>query len=59
MSKTVAQAFYEDKRIKEAKKLILEALADHQKNITGMKSASMDLKSQYEELLKKFGEQRG
>lgn len=59
MSKTVAQAFYEDKRIKEAKKLILEALADHQKNITGMKSASADLKSQYEELLKKFGEQRG
>jgi 4-aminobutyrate aminotransferase-like enzyme len=59
MAKTIAQSFYEDPRIKEAKKLIAEALEEHQKKIQGMKPSSPELKVQYDELLKKFGEQRG
>lgn len=57
--KTVAHGFYHDKRIEEAKKLIREAMQDHQKSITGVKAADPALKDEYQNLLKKFGDQRG
>ena len=59
MAKTVAQSFFEDPRIAEAKKLIKDALTEHQKKITGMKPADPALKESYDALLKKFGELRG
>ncbi len=57
--KTVAQGFFEDPRIAEAKKLIRQAVTEHQKKITGVRPADPALKDKYQELLKKFGEQRG
>lgn len=57
--KTVAQEFFADPRIKEAKKLIREAVKDHQKKLTGVKHSDAAAKEEYLALLKKFGEQRG
>jgi acetylornithine aminotransferase len=57
--KTVAHGFYQDARIQEAKKLIREALKDHQKNITAVKGPDAALSESYQATLKKFGEQRG
>mgnify|MGYP000712209512 CR=1 FL=1 len=57
--KTVAQGFYQDPRIQQAKELLRDAIIDHQKNITGVKPADPALKEEYLATLKKFGEQRG
>jgi acetylornithine aminotransferase len=57
--KTVAQGFYQDPRIQQAKDLLRDAIIDHQKNLTGVKAADPALKEDYLALLKKFGEQRG
>ncbi len=57
--KTVAHGFYQDPRIQEAKKLIRDAVKEHQKKITGVKPADPALKDEYLATLKKFGEQRG
>lgn len=59
MAKTVAQAFFADPRLLEAKKLIKEALSDHQKNISGVKAGNPELKESYENLLKKMADYRG
>lgn len=59
MSKTVADGFFSDPRIAEAKKLIHEALNEHQKNITGIKPASPELKDSYTALMKKVSDYRG
>jgi 4-aminobutyrate aminotransferase-like enzyme len=57
--KTVAHGFFQDPRIQEAKKLIRDAVKEHQKKITGVKAADPALKEEYQAILKKFGEQRG
>lgn len=57
--KTVAHGFFQDPRIQEAKKLIRDAVKEHQKKITGVKAADPALKEEYQATLKKFGEQRG
>lgn len=59
MAQTIGNQFLNDVRIKEAKKLIREAVLDHQKKITGHKPANKDLETDYQNLLKKFGELRG
>lgn len=59
MGKTVAENFYNDPRLAEAKKLILETLSDHQKKITGVKGPDAELKESYETLLKKMANYRG
>jgi 4-aminobutyrate aminotransferase-like enzyme len=59
MAKTVADGFFADPRLKEAKKLIQDALKEHQKQITGVKPANPELKESYDQLLKKMGEFRG
>lgn len=59
MANTVAQGFFSDPRLKEAKKLIQEALIEHQKEITAVKAADPDLKESYDQLLKKVADYRG
>lgn len=59
MGKTVADKFFNDPRLAEAKKLILDTLSEHQKNITGVKGPDSDLKESYSDLLKKMADYRG
>jgi 4-aminobutyrate aminotransferase-like enzyme len=59
MAKTVGEGFFNDERLEKAKKLIREALTDHQSKITGVRSAHPELKESYEQLLKKVADYRG
>lgn len=59
MAKTTGEAFFNDSRLKEAKKLIREALQEHQSKITGVKPANPELKESYDQLLKKVADFRG
>jgi 4-aminobutyrate aminotransferase-like enzyme len=59
MTKTIGENFFSDPRLKEAKKLIQEALKEHQKNITGVKAPNPELKESYDQLLKKMADYRG
>ena len=54
-----AEALKQDPRIAEAKKLILQAVSDHRKKLTGVRPPNPGLKVNYEELLKKFASYRG
>ncbi len=59
MSETVAAGLLKDPRVKEAKKLLLDAISSHQKEITGVKPPEPGLKSKYEKLLEAFAQCRG
>lgn len=59
MAKTVADGFFADPRLTEAKKLIQEALKEHQTKITGVKAATPELKESYDAILKKMAALRG
>lgn len=59
MAKTVAQGFFNDPRLDQAKKLIQDALAEHSSQIKGIKSGDPELKESYEALLKKMADYRG
>ena len=59
MSSTISESFNKDPRIAEAKKLIGEALKDHQKKITGTRPPDPHLKISYEELLQSMYDARG
>jgi acetylornithine aminotransferase len=59
MAKTIGEGFFADPRLKEAKKLIQEAVKEHQSQITGVKPANPELKQSYDELLKKMADYRG
>lgn len=58
-NKTVGEALYEDPKVAEAKKLLIEAVTSHQKKLTAVKPADPSLKQSYENLLEKFAEYRG
>ncbi len=55
----IADQFFNDPKIAEAKKLIMETLARHQNSIKGIKAADPALAQSFEETLKQFGELRG
>lgn len=59
MAKTVADGFFNDPRIEQAKKLIQDALSEHQSKIKGVKAATPELKESYDTLLKKMADYRG
>lgn len=48
-----------DHRVVEAKRLILSAVADQQKNLTGIRPPDPDLKTSYQNALKTFAKCRG
>jgi 4-aminobutyrate aminotransferase-like enzyme len=59
MSKTIAENFFSDPRVSEAKRLLLEALDEHQRQLQGVRSSDPELTPSYDELLKEFGQLRG
>src|SRR5438046_748950 len=59
MSKLIAPSLFADPRVAEAKQLLRAAVADHQKNITGVRPPNPELKISYEELVKQFSHSRG
>lgn len=54
-----AQVLQDDKRIAEAKRLIKEAVADHQKSLTGVKPPNTSLKQSYDDMLNAMTAFRG
>jgi 4-aminobutyrate aminotransferase-like enzyme len=59
MAQTIASGFYSDPRLKQAKELIRQTVLDHRKKITGPRGPQPELKEQYLEMVKRFGEHRG
>jgi len=59
MAKTVADGFFNDPRLEQAKKLISEALGEHSSKIIGVKPGNPELKESYDALLKKMADYRG
>ena len=59
MSKTVADNYFQDKRIEEAKNLLAQNLTDHSKHITKVQPGNPELKEEYEKILESFSAQRG
>lgn len=54
-----ADALAADPRVAQAKQLLLEAVADHQGRINGLRPASQTLRDSYQKQLERFAEQRG
>src|SRR5256885_11442797 len=59
MPNPIAPSLFADPRVAQAKELLRAALADHQKQITGVRPPNPDRKVAYEEMLKHFGAARG
>jgi len=59
MPNPIAPSLFADPRVAQAKELLRAALADHQRQITGVRPANPDRKVAYDELLKTFGAARG
>jgi acetylornithine/succinyldiaminopimelate/putrescine aminotransferase len=59
MKKTIAAGLASDPRIAQAKRLLLDTITDHQRNITGIRPPEAGSKQYYDELLAEFGEVRG
>jgi acetylornithine/N-succinyldiaminopimelate aminotransferase len=59
MSKLIAPSLFADPRVAQAKQLLRAAVADHQKNLTGVRPPNPELKIAYDELVKQFSHSRG
>ncbi len=59
MKKTIAAGLASDPRIAQAKRLLLDTIAEHQRNITGIRPPNAEFKQSYEELLVEFERVRG
>ena len=59
MKKTVASDLASDPRIAQAKKLLLDTIADHQRKITGVRAPNAEFKQSYDELMAEFRNVRG
>lgn len=55
----VADAFLADPRVAQAKRLMLDALAEHQHSLTGIRLSRPDRTVSYEQAIRQFGEMRG
>ena len=58
-SYTHVGALKHDPHVAEAKKLLLKAVQEQQKNITGVKPPKPELEEQYKKMLDRFAQQRG
>lgn len=52
-------SFINDPRVKEAKKLLLEAVREQQEKITGIRLPDPTLEKEYKETIERFGQNRG
>lgn len=59
MNKSRGEQFRDDPRIQEAKKLLREALADHQSHLNAAKAADTQLEARYMQWLREVGDMRG
>ncbi len=59
MTRLVADEFFSDHRVAQAKELVLQTLAEHQGRLTGVRPADSVLKQTYDEMLSEFGQLRG
>ena len=59
MSELLAHSLANDPRVSEAKRLLMSALKDHQRKLTGVRPPDEGLKTSYAEALRQFGEVRG
>ncbi len=59
MRKLLADALASDRRVADGKRLILEALAEHQSRLTGPRAADPALQLTYDEAIDRFGKIRG
>ncbi len=59
MKKLLADSFHNDPRVAQAKQLILDALADHQAKLDGVRPPDADFKAQHEQAVERFSQLRG
>lgn len=59
MTKLLADALVQDRRVLQGKQMILEALADHQAQLDGPRPADSTLKVDYDGAIERFGQMRG
>jgi 4-aminobutyrate aminotransferase-like enzyme len=59
MKRTIAATLASDPRISQAKRLLLDTIADHQRSITGIRPPEAELQQSYDEMLAEFGKVRG
>jgi len=59
MPHPIAPSLFTDPRVAQAKALLQAALAEHQKQLTGVRPPGAERKVEYDELLKHFGQSRG
>jgi 4-aminobutyrate aminotransferase-like enzyme len=59
MKRTVSDELVSDPRVAQAKRALLDVLAEYKQRITGVKPPDPDLKVSYEATLTEFGEMRG
>ena len=59
MKRTVSDELASDPRVVEAKRVLLDSLAEYQKRISGIRPPVPELRVSYDVLVKEFGELRG
>jgi acetylornithine/N-succinyldiaminopimelate aminotransferase len=59
MPPLVAQSLFADPRVEQAKRLLQQAVADHQKTLTEIRPANPALKLSYDQAIAHFGQSRG
>jgi acetylornithine aminotransferase len=59
MMTLTAQSLFADPRIEQAKRLLLQAVADHQKKLTCVRPPDPELKISYDQLVQTFAQARG
>lgn len=59
MNQLCFEKLQQDPRVTEAKKLLLEAVGDQQKKLTGIKAADPERIHSYEEIIEKYSQYRG
>jgi 4-aminobutyrate aminotransferase-like enzyme len=59
MTELRARLLFHDPRVTRARDLLIEALKDHQRSITGVRPPYPELKKTYGDLLREFGDIRG